>query len=251
MAAIISLAVLMFRSLLVDGSELATLLDHFDLAFCAIFFSDFIRQIVRAKDRRRYLSTWGIFDLASSVPAIDPLRIFRLARLIRVLRALRSIRILINVARRNRSSAVFVAAITTTMALFVGVCVAVLHLEMDAPGSNITDAEDVLWWAVVTSSTVGYGDHYPVTEGGRLLGAVLMFVGIGLFATASGSLGGMLIQSNRDQNAERLVDGEIRALRESVARIEGLLESRQPREEDSGPREPGPSGGTSGPPTGL
>ena len=240
--AIVALAVVITREMVTDGTQIADLLDIFDLFFCTVFFADFVRNTIRAKDRRRYLMTWGIFDLISSIPAVGVLRVFRFARVIRVLRALRSIRILIRVGRQNRAASVVVAALTVTMTLFVGVCVAVLYFEQDAPGSNIRAADDVLWWAVVTSSTVGYGDRYPVTDVGRVLGALLMFVGIGLFATASGSIGGMLVQSLRAQlHTDVEVESEIRELRGAVERIEQALGVKEG--EDSEPDGPsGPSG---------
>ena len=218
--AVVALAVLTVREMADDSSEVAHLLDLFDFFFCFIFFCDFIRNTIRATDRLRYLRTWGIFDLLSSIPAVGALRVFRIARIIRVLRALRSIRILLIVAQRNRAASLFAGALTLTMTLFVGVCVAVLAVEQNAPGANIRGADDVLWWAVVTSSTVGYGNYYPVTDIGRVLGALLMFVGIGLFATASGSIGGMLVQSlhAHETPAEHL-EAQLEELRNEVERL--------------------------------
>ena len=219
--AIVALAVLGVREAVPDDSEVAELMDLFDLIFCAVFFVDFLRNTIRAHHRLRYLSTWGLFDLASSIPNLGPLRFLRLARLIRVLRALRSIRILILVGRRNHAASLFVGALTLAMTLFVGICAAVLHVESGTPGGNIHDADDVLWWAIVTSSTVGYGDFYPVTDVGRMLGGVLMVVGIGLFATASGSVGGMLVQALREQqHPDREVEAELRRLQVAMARVE-------------------------------
>src|SRR6185295_15542389 len=63
-----------------------------------------------------------------------------------------------------------------------------LRFEQNAPGANITTAGDALWWGYVTATTVGYGDQYPVTMGGRLAGLVMLTVGVGLFATFSGFL---------------------------------------------------------------
>jgi voltage-gated potassium channel len=63
-----------------------------------------------------------------------------------------------------------------------------LYFEEDAPGANITTAGDALWWGYVTATTVGYGDQYPVTTGGRLTGLIMLTVGVALFATFSGFL---------------------------------------------------------------
>jgi len=222
--AVIALAILGVRLGLRDDSAVAELLDIFDLSFCAVFFVDFIRNTVRAPNRRRYLMTWGVFDLLSSLPTVAALRLLRVVRLIRVVRALRSIRILYKVARRNRAASLFAGALTVMMMLFVAVCIAVLSIEHAAPGATIQDASDVLWWAVVTSSTVGYGDYYPVTDTGRLLGTLLMFAGVGLFATASGSIGGMLVQSLREnEHPDDAVQSELRSLKASVARIERAI----------------------------
>ena len=229
------MAVLAVREAVPDDSQVAELLDLFDLLFCAIFFVDFLRNTIRAHDRWRYLRTWGLFDLASSIPTVGPLRFLRAARLIRVLRALRSIRILILVGRSNHAAAIFVGALTMAMVVFVGICAAVLHFESGTPGGNIHNAEDVLWWAIVTSSTVGYGDFYPVTDVGRVLGGVLLIVGIGLFATASGSVGGMLVQSLRDQqNPKTDLEAELRELRGAVERIEGGVGDGAAREPEGG-----------------
>lgn len=232
-AAIISLFVVIYREMVVDDSQLATLLDLFDTGFCVIFFLDFVRNTIRAPDRRRYLRTWGIFDLASSIPVIGVFRVFRIVRLVRVLRALRSIRILFLVARKDKPAALFVAVLTVTMGLFIGICIAVLELEAEAPGANIKDAHDVLWWAVVTSSTVGYGNEYPVTPGGRFLAGILMFVGIGLFAAASGSIAGLAVRSLQREAQESPIEREIAALRMAVSRIESTLNAQRADSENT------------------
>lgn len=60
--------------------------------------------------------------------------------------------------------------------------IAILQVETDT-GSNIKTAEDAIWWAYVTVTTVGYGDKYPITTEGRIIAAVLMTCGVGLFGT--------------------------------------------------------------------
>ena len=67
--------------------------------------------------------------------------------------------------------------------MIVFCAIAILKFEKDAKGSTITTAEDALWWAYVTITTVGYGDKVPVTTEGRIIAAALMSVGVGLFGT--------------------------------------------------------------------
>lgn len=73
-----------------------------------------------------------------------------------------------------------VALIAVLVLLFSSI--AILEFET-APESNIKTAEDAIWWAYVTMTTVGYGDKYPVTTEGRIIAMVLMTVGVGLFGT--------------------------------------------------------------------
>ena len=61
-----------------------------------------------------------------------------------------------------------------------------LGLEREVEHANIRTAGDALWWSLVTITTVGYGDHYPVTTPGRLVAAWLMIVGIGVMGTVTG-----------------------------------------------------------------
>ena len=65
--------------------------------------------------------------------------------------------------------------------------VGVPNLEPGAPNATITTGGDAVWWGIVTVTTVGYGDQYPVTTGGRLVGVFLLIGGVVCFATLSGS----------------------------------------------------------------
>jgi voltage-gated potassium channel len=64
----------------------------------------------------------------------------------------------------------------------------VLALERTAPGATIVTASDAVWYLLVTMSTVGYGDVYPVTDLGRLIGSLIIVVGVGIFGTLTGFL---------------------------------------------------------------
>jgi voltage-gated potassium channel len=65
---------------------------------------------------------------------------------------------------------------------------AVLAVERGAEGATIETAQDAVWYLIVTMSTVGYGDTYPVTDLGRLIGSVIIVVGVGVFGTLTGFL---------------------------------------------------------------
>src|SRR4029450_3129455 len=67
------------------------------------------------------------------------------------------------------------------------------HVEQDAAGANITSASDALWYNIVTISTVGYGDRYPVTNEGRVVGSLIIVIGVGIFGTFTGYLANLFL----------------------------------------------------------
>ena len=69
-------------------------------------------------------------------------------------------------------------------------------------GGNITTAPDALWYTLVTISTVGYGDFYPVSQGGRILGAVVIVVGVGIFGTFTGYLANLFLAPRSEEAVE-------------------------------------------------
>jgi voltage-gated potassium channel len=79
-----------------------------------------------------------------------------------------------------------------------------LLFEKHAAGANIHSYHDALWWAVVTVTTVGYGDRFPVTEGGRAVAVVLMLVGIGLIGVLTATVASFFVQEHTDANKDQL-----------------------------------------------
>jgi voltage-gated potassium channel len=104
-----------------------------------------------------------------------------------------------------------------------------LRFEQNASGANITTAGDALWWGYVTA-TVGYGDYYPVTAGGRISALIMLTVGVGLFATFSGFLASTFLSPRKRQPPPAATPqiAEIRALVEqqeaTVAELRAKLE---------------------------
>ena len=98
---------------------------------------------------------------------------------------------------------VLIAAAAT---LFIGAWL-VLLFEENAKGSNIHDYPDALWWAIVTVTTVGYGDRFPVSAGGRAVAVVLMLVGIGLIGVLTATVASVFIKEHTDATKDELRKG--------------------------------------------
>lgn len=204
-----------------------TILDYADLGVCLLFFGDFVLSLVRAPDKRGYLLRWGWIDLASSIPVLDQLRWGRAARVLRVFRVLRGVRaskILSTFILQRRSESAFLAVALLSIVFVVLGSIAVLHFE-DAEQANIRSAEDALWWAVVTITTVGYGDKFPVTTEGRLVAVGLMVAGVGLFGTFTGFVASWFLEAPAAQQK-----GELDEIRAELATIRRLLGERSARE---------------------
>ena len=164
--------------------ETSTLLNYIDNTICAFFFLEFCVRFYQAENKWVFMR-WGWIDLISSIPMVDFLRagrVLRLIRLLRLIRAFRSIHQLLHHIFRNKAQGAFTSVSILAVLLIIFSAIGILQVEKD-PNSNIKTAEDALWWAYVTITTVGYGDKYPVTTEGRLIAVVLMTGGVGLFGT--------------------------------------------------------------------
>jgi voltage-gated potassium channel len=83
------------------------------------------------------------------------------------------------VTKRAQTTLLFVVLVAVV--IYELAVLMIVGVEADNPEANIRSANDALWWGFVTVSTVGYGDHYPITANGRIIGVALMTVGVGLF----------------------------------------------------------------------
>lgn len=177
------------------SSEVEKLLNYIDFGICVLFLIDFIIRFYNAENKLKFMK-WGWIDLISSIPAVDYLRVgrvIRILRLFRLLRAFRSTKILLEYLFRNKAKGVFTSAAIVGILMLIFSSLAILQVENTESG-NIKTAEDALWWAYVTITTVGYGDKYPVTFEGRIIAAALMTVGVGLFGTFAGFVSSWLVK---------------------------------------------------------
>src|SRR5260221_7048857 len=216
--ALLALAVERFVPL---SEDIKQLIEYADFGVCLLFFVDFVVSVYTAPSRWHYLVTWGWVDLLSSIPMVDALRIGRAARVMRILRVLRGLRaskLIASFVLDRRAEGAVLAAGLVTFLLLLFTSASVLHFET-LPESNIKGPEDALWWAFSTITTVGYGDRYPVSSEGRLVGALLMTAGVGLFGTFSGFIASWFLAPSRRQQ-----ESEMAALRRELAEMRTLLE---------------------------
>jgi len=189
---VLVLSIYVLLALLIDTifkipEEISEVLNLLDNAICVFFIIEFAIRFHRADNKLKFMK-WGWIDLISSIPYVDFLRAgrtLRLIRLLRILRAFRSTKHLLNHVFENKVRGTFTTVLIISALLIIFSSISVLQFETDQ-NSNIQSAEDALWWSYVTITTVGYGDKFPVTTEGRILGAVLMTAGVGLFGTFTG-----------------------------------------------------------------
>ncbi|HQR66229.1 MAG TPA: ion transporter [Thermoanaerobaculia bacterium] len=223
---VLAIGVLAFEVLVAADPRTKEILRYADHAVCVLFFADFLVSLYNAPEKGRYLLKWGWLDLLSSVPTFEAFRLGRAARvfrILRVLRAIRSAKILAEFILLRRAQGTFLAATLISFLLVVVSSVSILHVETD-PNSNIKTAEDAVWWAMTTITTVGYGDRVPVTSEGRFIGGVLMFAGVGLFATFSGFVAAWFLRP-----AEKKQVVGLEELRDEMAELRRAIEAKEPR----------------------
>ena len=163
--------------------------------FLPIFLGDFLWRLWNAPAKGEYFwRGFGWADLLSSLP-FPQVKLFRAFRLWRVVRGFRQfgVRQLWREFWLHRADNALLTVVFLVMLIVEFGALGVLSLEEHAPGANITTASDAIWYVYVTITTVGYGDHYPVTTRGRVVGVLIMTAGVGVFGTLAGFLSNKLL----------------------------------------------------------
>lgn len=184
------LLALFFDTIFDLPEEISKIIKVADWTICIFFFYDFILTFKQADNKIKYLYTWGWVDFLASIPAVHW---FRYGKLIRIFRLLKFFKLakskknyVLNINKRDLSSTVIIVATLIAMVILTA-SIAILFFET-APHSNIKTAEDSIWWAIVTITTVGYGDFYPVTTAGRVVAILLLLIGVSMFFTLTALL---------------------------------------------------------------
>jgi voltage-gated potassium channel len=237
--------IIMVALLLPISQQTFQLLETYDTLICVIFLLDFFMALYRAPSRRRYFfEERGWLDLLGSIPSLGFFKftgLFRLARLSRLARIGRLLggqnqrEFVADIVRNRGQYATFVTLMLAMIVLSLS-SVFVLQFEIQSPEANITTGGDALWWAVVTITTVGYGDKYPVTTGGRFTAMIVMFAGVGIIGALASILSSVLVQSpapepspDVEPQASAAVALELAALRSEIAALrESMASANRP-----------------------
>lgn len=194
-----------------------------DVVVSGFFLADFIHRLAVAKHKWHYfIRDYGWADLLSSIPLpqFNILRLFRLFRAWSIIRRT-GLRSLSRILFRAKATGSLLSVIFLAIVLLEFASIAIFNAEAHAPESTITSAEDALWWVYITITTIGYGDTYPVTQNGRLVGIVVALVGVSIFGIITGYWANKFLPSTRKQTRE------IDHLRDEIAELKTLIRSQK------------------------
>lgn len=182
--------------------------DVLDWSFLVLFTAEYILRIYTAPDRSAFIfSFFGIVDLLSILPAlilipglgsVPGFRVLRVLRFLRVFRIFKATRFILAVDRMIEALAevkreIFALIILSSMLVYLAAC-GIYYFEKDV-NEKLDSIPDAMWWAVVTLTTIGYGDVFPSTAGGKIFTALVALVGVGLIAIPSGLLASVLTKA--------------------------------------------------------
>jgi voltage-gated potassium channel len=226
------------------------LLRFYDNLICVIFLVDFFINLLGASKKSDYfIKERGWLDLIGSIPAFGLefrftglLRLARLSRLARIMRLLRgdSKKELVADVVRNRSQYAMFITILLTIIVLTTASVLELQFEGQSPNANITSGRDALWYSIVTITTVGYGDRYPVTPGGRITAVFIMFTGVAIIGALASILSSVLVGSPPAPHEEAIpqtvpapaIEQELVAIKSELAALRQLFETMAPAKQE-------------------
>ncbi|MEN3943189.1 ion transporter [Prosthecobacter sp. SYSU 5D2] len=232
-ALVLLLSIYAILALLIDRlvpleANVRELMDILDLVVCAVFFSDFAIRFRRAESKTTFMQ-WGWIDLLSCIPAglFSLGRAVRIVQILRILRAFRSARAIMCYLHKQRARSMAGTTVLMAIVLLLFSMISILVVENE-PNSNIKSPMDALWWGITTMTTVGYGDHFPVTVEGRFVAMILMITGVGLFGVLTGLFARFFVEPELKRD-----DGEMKELLNEMRQMRLRLESIERRFTDT------------------
>lgn len=192
---ILSLVTFTIETLPGNSERTIQLLNHIEL-FCVVVFSvEYILRLIVAEKKLRFVfSFYGVIDVLAILPfylslGIDlrSIRAFRLFRLFRIFKVVRY-----SGAMKRFHKAFLIAkeeivlfSLVTVVLLYLS-AVGIYYCENEAQPEKFSSILDSMWWAVATLTTVGYGDIYPITAGGKIFTFFILMIGLGIVSVPAG-----------------------------------------------------------------
>lgn len=180
-------------------------LHSFEIFCVSVFTIEYFTRIYLAKKKLKFIfSFYGIIDLFAILPFylsfgvdLKTLRLFRLFRLVRLLKLIRYNKALRHFKKAVKESKEEIILYLLMTSIFLYICATVVyHFENGAQPDKFTSIFDSLWWAVCTITTVGYGDVYPITIGGKIFTIFILIVGLGIVTVPAGILASKLLKTD-------------------------------------------------------
>jgi len=194
-----------------------------NLAVWALFGLDYVVRLGLSTDRRRFVRD-HLFDLVVLLlPMLRPLRMLRVVTALLVLNR--------RAEAWTRGRLALYVGCTTVLLVAVG-ALAILDAERGSADGNISTYPQALWWAVVTITTVGYGDLYPSTTSGRFVALALMIGGIGLIGFVTGSLATWIVERiSTDERPSQVTRADLAALVDEITQLRAEIAELRPSPE--------------------
>ncbi|WP_405573009.1 ion transporter [Winogradskyella sp. Asnod2-B02-A] len=181
-------------------------------AFCVIIFTfEYLARIYVADSKPKFIfSFFGIVDFLAILPfylsfgidlrSLRLLRMFRLFRLFKLVRYNKAIKHFVNAMKLAKEQIVLFMIITLMLIYFAAV--GIYYFENEAQPEHFSSIFSSLWWSIVTLTTVGYGDVYPITVGGRIFTFFILMIGLGIVAIPTGIISSSLTKAVEPKDEE-------------------------------------------------
>ena len=178
-------------------------------AVTALFVTEYVLRIATAEHRWKYVvSFYGIIDLVAILPtllgfdlrALRAVRLIRLLRVLKITRAHALSRFLKALWSVREEGLIFL--LSTVLVLYLA-ATGIYYFEHEAQPEAFGSIPESLWWAVATLTTVGYGDTYPITGGGRLFTGLVLLCGMGIVAVPAGLVASALTKAGQTPDTSR------------------------------------------------
>jgi voltage-gated potassium channel len=185
-------------------------LDRIEIVIVVIFTIEYLLRIVAADRKLEFiLSFYGLVDLLAIAPyfiatgvdlrsirAFRFLRLFRLFKMVRYNKAIRRFHRAFIIAREE-----LVLFVSVTLLLIYFSAVGIYYFENEAQPEKFASVFHSLWWSVATLTTVGYGDVYPITVGGKLFTFFILLIGLGIVSVPAGLVASALSKAREVEDA--------------------------------------------------